>query len=560
MLVSEKEQSARKIEFSDGANFFLGSNDCGKSFVMKSIYYSLGADPQVHPRWRDAAVVTLVTFSVGGDSYSLLRNGRQFSLFDSNDQCLWVVEGITAGLTPKLGELFDFELRLSESRTGKQILATPAFQYLPFYIDQDRGWTGIWNSFLGLGQFQRWKQEVKNYHSGLKPARYYVLKQKETELVKRIDVLQAELTGVLSTRERFSEDRAEAYFDIDPEDFLARLDGSIADLEAIQNKEQWVKRKLLDIRNKKRGISTQKDVADAVAREVNKDLAFLESLDSVCVECPTCGEEYENGFAERFGFVDDIEQARDISEQLSAELVALSEEEGQVEKELGGVSEAVARMKERLAVEREGMTLHEFIRAQGEKEVDLLFMQREKTIKDMLRELEADRSEIAKELKAITDRDRQAEVYKYFNEAMSSNLEYLQVTTLHEKDYKNISTSISETGSDLPRAVLAFTYAFLSVVKQFGNSTFMPIVIDSVNQQEQDSKNLRRMIDFIVEKRPEGAQLIVGSVDFLGREELGEVEQFVKPYSALEHGSYSELSESINYFKEQAYVLKQSEA
>jgi hypothetical protein len=39
-----------------------------------------------------------------------------------------------------LGDLFDFRLPLIQSSDGKSVKAYPAFQYLPYYLDQDKSW------------------------------------------------------------------------------------------------------------------------------------------------------------------------------------------------------------------------------------------------------------------------------------------------------------------------------------------------------------------------------------------------------------------------------------
>ena len=46
--------------------------------------------------------------------------------------------------------------------------------------------------------------------------------------------------------------------------------------------------------------------------------------------------------------------------------------------------------------------------------------------------------------------------------------------------------TISETGSALPRALLAYYFTFLKIMNIYSTSTFCPIIIDSPNQQEQD--------------------------------------------------------------------------
>lgn len=121
--------------------------------------------------------------------------------------------------------------------------------------------------------------------------------------------------------------------------------------------------------------------------------------------------------------------------------------------------------------------------------------------------------DLKEELKEFEDKKRQKEIRtKYFN-LMQSNLMKLDVLTMSEKSYKTITSKIAETGSGKPRALLAYYFSILEVMKEFSTSVFCPIVIDSPNQQDQEKANLDKMLDFIIEKKPEGSQLILGLVE-----------------------------------------------
>lgn len=85
----------------------------------------------------------------------------------------------------------------------------------------------------------------------------------------------------------------------------------------------------------------------------------------------------------------------------------------------------------------------------------------------------------------------------------------LGVYSLSDNVFKNINSSIEESGSDLPRAILAYFFTALKAIENNRNATHFPVVIDAPNQQEQDKKNLRKMLNFILESRPVDRQLIV---------------------------------------------------
>jgi hypothetical protein len=69
-------------------------------------------------------------------------------------------------------------------------------------------------------------------------------------------------------------------------------------------------------------------------------------------------------------------------------------------------------------------------------------------------------------------------------------------------------------GSEGPRGIIAYYYAFLHTARKYSSSAFCPIVIDAPNQQGQD--DMQRVMRFIIDKRPPDSQVIVGTEDLFG--------------------------------------------
>lgn len=80
-------------------------------------------------------------------------------------------------------------------------------------------------------------------------------------------------------------------------------------------------------------------------------------------------------------------------------------------------------------------------------------------------------------------------------------------------------------------------------------SKFFPIVIDAPNQQEQDPKNLKNMLEFISKNRSEGRQLILGLVDDSGIDFEGVVMCFDTKYFVLDEGSYQSATHEIKHYE-----------
>jgi len=140
----------------------------------------------------------------------------------------------------------------------------------------------------------------------------------------------------------------------------------------------------------------------------------------------------------------------------------------------------------------------------------LLFEAEIKDYDEELKEKLLLKNELEKEVKKFEDRKRANDIRSEYRDLMGNYLRILNVHSLDEKYYKRIDSSIQESGSAMPRALMAYYYSILNIVKKYGSSAFCPIIIDSPNQQGQDKDNLPRLIKFIIDKQPKNSQLILG--------------------------------------------------
>lgn len=119
-------------------------------------------------------------------------------------------------------------------------------------------------------------------------------------------------------------------------------------------------------------------------------------------------------------------------------------------------------------------------------------------------------------VKEFDQPDRQNHILEQYHSLMRLYLHELNVVTLREATYQQISSRISETGSDLPRALLAYYFSILNVMAERSTSSFCPIVIDSPNQQGQDPESLASVLRFIRDRRPRTSQMILAMEDLQG--------------------------------------------
>ena len=142
-------------------------------------------------------------------------------------------------------------------------------------------------------------------------------------------------------------------------------------------------------------------------------------------------------------------------------------------------------------------------------------------------------------------RERRTSIHQTYSNLMMRYTQELNVRTLSDRVFKNPDSNVPETGSDLPRALMAYYYSILHIMRQHSPSAFCPIVIDSPNQQGQDEGNLVSLLTFIRDRKPRDSQLILGVEDQRGVEFPGHIMHLTTALKLLSEGEYEEVSAEI---------------
>lgn len=127
------------------------------------------------------------------------------------------------------------------------------------------------------------------------------------------------------------------------------------------------------------------------------------------------------------------------------------------------------------------MTPGDVIRSEGQRAAAEVFQQQIGDIDQRVGEMNAQMETIAKDQKALKDPARRERIESFYAQRITSYLRELDVLNYDQDTLAKINGRIVETGSDQPRAVLAYDLAFLHTIHEFGNSFTAPMVIDSPN-------------------------------------------------------------------------------
>ena len=549
-IVSRRSRAGRVMAFPEGTTVIHGPNGTGKSSLLKTLFWTMGADAKVtNPSWHALNVRALVEYRVGLNRYAIMRRGKQFSLF-ANGALVGNTRSVTTGVAPFFADTVGFGLVLPNRKTQSPTIPPPSYYFVPYYIDQDSGWTDPLNSHSGLSQFQRWQDPVTAYHAGIRSNRAFEI---EAELARLRDErrepsqeLRA-LERVLSDVEEMLKSLPVSFTLEEFEQEVRHLNDTVSRLYAQQNEHQ---RQAAQLAEEAALLRAQIAILTQAADELDADLIHASLAVDDEVECPTCMARYSNDFVARFALSEDQERCLDLRSELKVELGTVTERQDALRASLAQVETTIEQVREALDQRLGELTLHDVAKMKGKQELRDVIGKRTEQVAAQIAEIDrqiavltAERESEAKAAKA-----RKREITGNFTALLSDYARRLGLDDFADAVPNRIKFSIKETGSQRPRAILAYTLALHAVARQHAPCAMPPLVIDSPNQQDLDADNWARVLALIAEEFPAEEQLILATVrgfDTLDAEQLINVGE---RKSALQEESFDHATEVMRQY------------
>lgn len=485
-----------------------GGNGFGKSAIIKSIYETLGAAPQkIDDRWRQANVSSALVFEFRGKRYTVVKAHGMHALFDSDRRIIFSGRQITKEWAPLLADFFDFRLIMTD-REGEIVVPPPSYIFAPFYIDQDGGWNRSWSSFKDF-YLPDSSRTLSDYHSGLRPDAYY---EARANLAADRILLSESEASIETLREAISQlqqinHAASPTYDLG--EFVADVEEIVNESENLLAKQRSYRSEISQLHEEEHILRAEKTLLEATLREMDEEFDIAAVLPDK-IECPTCGQIYANDLADRFALIKDQGVLIDALGVANMKLNAITKREREQQRKLCDIENSLGRIARTLKVERASMSFNDVVIGAGKTEAVKILRASlgEKVVSaDSIR---ARIDEYKNVMSNLTSNQRSSEILKFYRGRIAEFALELDVT-LESSRSQSIQTIQAARGSEGPRGLLSYYYAFLYTRGKFTNSTSFPIVIDAPNQQGQDAVHLPQMLEFIFERAPAGAQVIVAS-------------------------------------------------
>ncbi|MFD2677833.1 hypothetical protein [Camelimonas lactis] len=507
-LLSESEQRAREESFSPKKTLLVGMNHTGKSSLVKSLFTALGAIPTGElDRWsKDAAI--LVEFSIDETGYYVVQQRNHRGLFDAAGNLCFASANAT-DWGRRFADLIGFNLVLADQQSNSVRGDARAF-FLPFYINQDGSWLANWSTFTALQQYRKPVDSVLEYFTGVKPPVYYELNSQKLARQKELAELRGEENVIKSIRDRFCKivpvDGPKTMPDIFKQD-IARLTEEITALNVEQEKLRYT---LVREKEAAESLDLQVQMAEQALAHYDSDAVFLQREPHEVLVCPICHAEHDKSFLDILRYSEDARVLRSLAVQLKSDSRKAVEILQSSKGRLRLLDDNYSRISAILETRRGDLRLDDVVRAMGAESAFTAFDAELGELEAKINPLVTAIDRLMAQLDELASPKRSKNILSIFRASYATALHALNMPPVETKKMR-LNSRPKISGSGGPRSILAYYAALWFTSRSEYGSFYMPVVIDSPQQQGQDTANLPIMIEYIAKKLPDDMQIILAS-------------------------------------------------
>ena len=199
-IVDYENKKANIFKFSEGANLIVSKrNGMGKSSLVKSLFYALGASVKSFPKgWKVEKYIYQLEIQIKDKVYKIKRHNKVISIKSEEESKVFTN---FFEYSQWIQNKMDMKLELINKNSVSRKTAYIEAMLIPFYIDQDRGWSGsiFRETFEGLGRYdsKHFPKDVIDYYLDIsdsslqeKEAEALTIKQNKIDIKNEIEQVQ----------------------------------------------------------------------------------------------------------------------------------------------------------------------------------------------------------------------------------------------------------------------------------------------------------------------------------------------------------------------------------
>ena len=493
LLIADYEnEKANKFVFSDSANLIVSStNGEGKSSLVKSIYYALGANLKSFPKgWNADNFIFQLEVFIDGNEFLIKRHNKVISVLDNNEVKLF--ENF-AEYYLWFQEKLKMRLELVNKSSDKASLASVEALFSPMYIDQDKAWDGklFKDSFESLGRYKSndFPKNVFDYYLGISDSQIVDKESKKNEYLRQLELVNGRIDQVQSVYKTYrTKNKITETVPKDFKDLQKELDFYITETDKFSIK----------ITDKTGELSKEKINLDIL----NQDLEELKKLSSKiqerfseirheCVYCHSILTRQQS--LTRLELEDNELAIKSRIDSISQQIMKSKRIVQEKEEAIKQLQEQFNQYHERLTELRQLSDIDEYVNQNVLSELKKLEIQ-ETLEKSNLDKLIGD---ITKEIRMLKkELNQRAKTIEGEYEALKNELSILIGSTgITDKKFRNFD-KLEGSGTNLNKDLLVIFLVYMNLIDS-KSITSLPFAIDSFVKNETDKKVLKKMFDAI---------------------------------------------------------------
>ena len=507
-IVDLSHNEAKRVQFNKGKNLLTSEgNHYGKSVIMKSLYYTLGAEVFFPEPIKALRFLSIVSFKYGDTDYTVGRLKNNFVLY-KGDKFVKRYNSV-GSFGEALSSLLNLDIQLvSKDPQGTIISSPPAFLFLPYYIDQENGWSINSYSFDKMAQFDlTQRKDSYFFHLGVFDSSYVEKSKIQKSNQRKIASLENEQKNYQTVVETLTTGLNEVQMSFDVESLEKAITTRKNKINEILIDLAKVRSNLIETEDTYQHLINEKDIICKYLKNKKQD-DFVD--ETILVECPQCGNVFAQSFYQKI-------RKKYLLESLSEDYSKLLEELQNKEKQ---ITKLTLKYKDyQLLLSKYEKTLDQdqnvydtYLRTKTTKNIVDEYHFKMAENQRLIEELRQINKTIADDLKKYSD--CKTEVCREYADNFKNQIKSLDVPNEQISGNIEPGAQLNASGAYGPRCKIAQILTFLETQKEnSGNTVSLPVVIDSPNVLEQDKNNLESVLKALLTWNITENQIIVASIE-----------------------------------------------
>lgn len=491
-IVDYENKVANTFDFSPKANLIISkSNGQGKSSLVKSIYYSLGADLKSFPNgWEPEKFIYQLEVIIGEQTYKIKRQNKIISIRGEKESEIFKnMKEYSKWLQDKLG----MSLELATKNGEKLSTAYCGALLSPFYIDQDKGWSGSLykDTFEGLGKYNAtvFPKDVIDYYLNLSSGELNIKKSHNEKLKNKNKFLQGKIEQILAVYETYEEqNQVNTGYPIDIKELQVEIEQYLKETSKISERIQNVTKK---IEKNKRNLDILKQDKEEISNLLNDTDRRFDEIEYECSYCHSILTREQS--LTRLELEDNRIAIISKKEELTIKIKLAEETLQDSQRLVDSLKEKIDLYNKRVKEIRSVTDIESYISQSVLGELNSLRVQ-EALKKDILdKEMKQVSADIRKLRRILNENTEsvQGEFEQLKNE-LSNLIGSNGLIDRKFRDYKKLTGG----GTNLNKDLLALYLIYMNLIA--GRTKFkFPFAIDSFVKNETDSDSLLKMFEAI---------------------------------------------------------------